>query len=138
MERASGFAELGINPTLDTAWWWYALAEGTLLMPACRAHGHRFFPPQAFCPVCGSAEVYGAPANGRGAIYSWVVIHRAFGPNSGPLPYGIVAVDMADGGRLIGRFVGEPATIANAAPVAATIVSHDGAPILGFALTAEA
>jgi uncharacterized OB-fold protein len=122
-----------VQPNLDTAWWWKALAQDELLVPACRACSRRFFPPQAFCPNCGSKDWHGAASNGRGKVYSWIVTHRAFAPElADEVPYAIVAVDLDDGGRLIGRYFGEFSELRDALPVRAKIYRKDADTLLGF------
>jgi len=126
-------SETQVQPTLDTAWWWKALAENELLVPTCRSCSHRFFPPQAFCNNCGSQDWHGAATSGLGKIYSWVVIHRAFGPDvADEVPYAIVAVDLDDGGRLIGRYFGALARLADALPVRVKIFHKHENALLGF------
>jgi len=122
-----------VHPSLDTAWWWEALAQGELLIPACRACSRRFFPPQAFCPHCGSQDWHGATTQGRGKIYSWIVTYRAFAPEfADEVPYAIVAVDLDEGLRLIGRYFGDFTALRDAMPVHAKIYrSHDDV-LLGF------
>lgn len=125
--------ETGIQPTLDTAWWWQALDRGELLVPTCRTCAHRFFPPQPFCNNCGSQDCYGAPSVGTGTIYSWVVIHRAFAPDyADKLPYAIVAVDLDDGGRMIGRYLGDPLTLRDGLPVHFRMFREGNDALLGF------
>jgi len=122
-----------VHPTLDTQWWWDALSRGELQVPACKSCRSRFFPPQAFCPECGSADVYGAPTSGCGNVYSWVVIHRAFSPAlADQVPYAIVATDMEEGGRLIGRYLGDLHALRDALLVRVRIAQRSGIPVLGF------
>ena len=122
-----------VHPNLDTAWWWQALAQDELLVPACRACSKRFFPPQAFCPHCGSRDCREAASNGRGKVYSWIVTYRAFAPELvEEVPYAIVAVDLDDGGRLIGRFFGDFHILRDALPVRAKIYRKHADVLLGF------
>lgn len=122
-----------VHPNLDTAWWWQALAKGELLIPACGTCKQRFFPPQAFCPHCGSQDRHAAASPGRGKVYSWIVTHRAFAPElAGEVPYAIIAVDLDDGGRLIGRYFGDFTVLRDAMPVRAKIYRKDADVLLGF------
>lgn len=120
-------------PNLDTQWWWDALAEGRLTMPECRDCRDRFFPPQPFCPNCGSANWGEVEPDGRGRVYAWVVAHRAFSPEFGDdVPYSIVAVDLVDGGRLIGRYLGAPNELTAGLEVRAEIYRVEEVALLGF------
>ena len=90
----------------DSAWFWAALAEDVLLVPECRPHGHRFFPPMPACPHCASGELARVRASGRGTVYSWVTIHVALDPAfADDAPYTILAVDLEGGGRMMGRLL---------------------------------
>lgn len=126
--------ESRIQPNRDTRWWWDALASDVLLVPECRTCGMRFFPPQSFCNNCGSKDVYGATTSAVGKVYSWVVIHRPFSPERvDEVPYAIVAVDLDDGGRLIGRYRGDLTALRDALPVRALAYDDHGDKVLGFA-----
>lgn len=119
--------------SLDTKWWWDALEGGELLVPSCGSCGNRFFPPQAFCPHCGSEDWHGATTDGTGKVYSWVVIHHPFSPEfRDAVPYAIVAIDLDDGGRLIGRYIGDPTTLRDALPVRVKLWQQSGQTLLGF------
>ena len=132
MSQASVSAP-SVHPNLDTQWWWEALARGELLVPTCRSCGNRFFPPQAFCPNCGSQDWHGGTTSGTGKVYSWIVTHRAFSPEFGDdVPYAIVAVDLDDRGRLIGRYFGDLNSLRDALPVRATLFSRNDETLLGF------
>lgn len=126
-------SETQIRPTLDTAWWWQALSRNDLLVPECRSCGKHFFPPQPYCNNCGSADWHGATTAGLGKVYSWVVIHHPFGPDfADDVPYAIVAVDLNDGGRLIGRYFGALDRLADALPVRVKIFRRNENALLGF------
>ncbi|GAA1844923.1 hypothetical protein GCM10009836_25530 [Pseudonocardia ailaonensis] len=116
----TGFVEP--EPGHDTVPWWEALAEGQLTVPTCDDCRRRFFPPQPYCPHCGSTSAQLQPHAGDGTVYSWVVVHRAFAEEfAGDVPYGIVAVDLDGGGRLVGRFSGDPGLLRDGLPVTAEI-----------------
>jgi uncharacterized OB-fold protein len=122
-----------VEPTVDTRPWWEALARGELTVPTCHSCSKKFFPPQAFCCNCGSSDWSCDPSDGVGKLYSWVVIHHAFSPEvADKVPYAIVAVDLDDGGRLIGRLLGEPSGLQNSMPMRARIFLENGNPLLGF------
>jgi uncharacterized OB-fold protein len=122
-----------VQPNLDTAWWWQALAQDELLVPACNACTKQFFPPQAFCPHCGSQDLRGAASSGHGRVYSWIVTYRALAPElAEEVPYAIVAVDLDEGGRLIGRYFGDFNVLRDALPVRAKIYRKHDDVLLGF------
>ncbi len=133
MTEAVQRAIVAPEPDLDSQWWWDALGEGRLELPRCRSCGRTFFPPQPFCPHCGSSEWERIEASGHGRIYSWVVAHTPFDMTfADEVPYPIVAAELEEGVRLFGRYRGEPETIRADAPVRAFVYWVERTPLLGF------
>jgi uncharacterized protein len=97
-----GFVDVPVDA--DSAWWWAALAEDRLMLPRCDRCERCFFPPQPTCPYCGSSSWQAIESAGTGQVYSWVVIHTALNPAfAGDVPYTIVAVELDEGVRVLGR-----------------------------------
>jgi uncharacterized OB-fold protein len=89
-------------------WWWDALESGKLLLPRCRHCLKHFFPPAGSCSYCGDTAFEQIDAIGLGRIYSWVVIHHAFDTDfEEEKPVVIAAVDLEEGPRILGRFLGQ-------------------------------
>jgi uncharacterized OB-fold protein len=121
------------DPSVDTRPWWGLLREGTLTMPTCEGCRSRFFPPQPFCPRCGSPDVALVTCETTGRVYSWVTIHRPLGPPwANHAPYAIVAVHLDEGGRLIGRFLADPSGLDADMRVDAELYEQGGFRLLGF------
>jgi uncharacterized protein len=121
------------EPDADTRWWWDALAAGRLELPRCRDCGRAFFPPQPACPRCGSPAWARIEATGRGRLYSWVVAHTAFDPRfAEDVPYTLVAVDLDEGVRIVGRLGGDSAALQAGAPMRAFVYRVAGQPLVGF------
>jgi len=91
-------------PTPETAHYWEGTARGELLLQRCRACVTTYFPPQPFCPRCGSDDVEIVRASGRGSLYSYVITHRA-APGFAA-PYVIAVVQLEEGPRLLSNLVG--------------------------------
>lgn len=122
------------TPNLDTREWWDALSAGTVTAPKCGQCDSLFFPPQPFCPRCGAGDTALARLTATGRVYSWVVAHRAFATEwADDVPYAIVAVDMVDGVRLQGRYLGDPSELVDGLEVIAQAYDDDGPVLLGFA-----
>lgn len=97
-----GFVEVPTDA--DSAWWWAAIAEDRLLLPHCDGCDRCFFPPQPTCPYCGSPAGEPVASAGTGQVYSWVVVHVALHPGfAEDVPYTIVAVELDEGVRVLGR-----------------------------------
>src|SRR5262249_7066177 len=45
-------------------------------------------------------------ASGDGTIYSYTVVHQAFGPFAGAVPFVVGLVELAEGVRMLARIVG--------------------------------
>jgi uncharacterized OB-fold protein len=92
----------------DSEGFWEELIKGKLALPRCADCGQGFFPPLPRCPHCASEAVETLESEGMGTIYSWVRIHRTVDPEfADEVPYTVVAVDLEDGGRMLGRFLGD-------------------------------
>lgn len=117
----------------DSQWWWEALEAGRLELPRCITCQRTFFPPQATCPFCGSPEWERIEASGRGHLYSWVIAHKPFDANfAKDVPYTIVAVELDEGVRLLGRCRGDVVELRPGLSMQALIYRVDGQALLGF------
>jgi hypothetical protein len=99
--------------TDDTRPFWDACRRHELVVQRCTACDTFRHPPTPVCWRCRSFAHAWVPVSGRGTIFSWAVVHRAFLPElEGSVPYTIVvvALDDAPGVRLISNLIdGEPA-----------------------------
>lgn len=94
-------------PDADSAFFWEGLRGGRLLLQRCSACARHRFPPMPSCPYCASRSSSIVQAAGRGSIYSWVVVHRAFDPAfAGEVPYTILTVALDEGPKMLGRMTG--------------------------------
>jgi uncharacterized OB-fold protein len=72
------------------------------------------------------------PASGLGVIHSWTVSHHAFHPSFvAELPYTLVTVDLDEGVRALGRWVG-PAELCIGMPVFGAFEAREGGVDLVF------
>jgi uncharacterized OB-fold protein len=114
------------SPAVDeeSAFYWDGLAEGRLLLQRCDACSTPRFPAMPSCPYCADPATSVFEASGEGAVYSWIVVHRAFHPAfAGDVPYTVAMVDLDEGPRVVAwlQDVGEPRP---GLPVTATYVDH--------------
>lgn len=107
---------------VDSRAWWDGLRDHRLVLQRCEEDGRFRFPPMPSCPYCGTPGGTDTEVEGRGAVYSWVVVHRALTPDVTEVPYTIATVELPAGVRMVGRLDGEPA---DGAPVSAVFVDHD-------------
>ena len=62
-----------------TAGYFAGAARGELSIPRCVSCARWCWYPEATCPACGGGLAWTATA-GRGTLFSWVVVERAFLP----------------------------------------------------------
>ena len=89
------------SPTRDSQTYWTGLMEGRLLIQQCGRCGKLRHYPRPLCDACYSFEVNWVETSGKGTVHSWTVTHHPF--NLGfkrELPYALVTVDLAEGGRM--------------------------------------
>lgn len=63
-------------PDRDTQPFWDACRSHELRAQRCTACGRFRWPPRTFCPACYSSEHEWALLSGRGAVYSFSVVHH--------------------------------------------------------------
>jgi hypothetical protein len=85
-----------------------AAARGELSLPRCAECGRlQWYPPER-CRACGAARLAWGPVSGRGTLFSFAVVRRAWLPEFAPLvPFatGLVALAEDPAVRLATRFV---------------------------------
>ena len=96
------------HPTPMSQPYWDGLAAGRLMLQKCAHCGKIRHYPRLLCDACYSRDVEWITATGRGKVHSWTISHHAFHPAfKRELPYTLVTVDLAEGVRAMGRFVGK-------------------------------
>jgi hypothetical protein len=96
----------------DSKPFWDGLADKTLMIQQCQdCHKHIFY-PRYLCPHCFSENITWKKASGRGEIYSYTVVHRAFGPYADETPYVVAIVELEEGVRMMTRIIGDREKIA--------------------------
>jgi len=101
-------------PDPDTEGFWRATANGEIALCRCQDCGSWQHPPVERCRRCAGPTAF-EPVSGRGAVFSFIVVHRASVPGfSGALPYvvALVELDEEPGLRMLSRLVGiEPGAV---------------------------
>ena len=95
--------------SLEAQPWWEALASGRLLAQRCGSCGAMRHYPSPMCGVCQSFDVVWRSLSGLGSVHSWTITHQTALPAfTEHVPYALVTVDLAEGGRLLAPLVGTP------------------------------
>jgi hypothetical protein len=95
-------------PLPDVEWaptrpYWEGAARGELVLPRCDACRRWVWYPDGACRWCGGTAHTWTPVSGRGRLFSWSVVHRAFIPqlaNLVPFVTALVAIDEDSAVRL--------------------------------------
>lgn len=105
-----------------TAPFFAAAAQGELRIPRCCRCGRFVWYPEPACPGCGG-ETEWVAVSGRGSLFSWAVVRRAFLPafeDKVPFVSALVAIDEDPSVRVVSYVVdAEPGSLVAGMPVAA-------------------
>ena len=97
------------RPTALSAPHWEGARRGELLAQRCRDCGAWVFPPRPACTRCLGGGLEWRRSGGRGAVYSYTVVHRPQQP-SFAAPYVCAIVELDEGWHMLTALVGlEPA-----------------------------
>ncbi|HEV8472331.1 MAG TPA: Zn-ribbon domain-containing OB-fold protein [Methylomirabilota bacterium] len=107
--------------------------EGELTGIKCGGCGELAIPPREFCASCHQRAWTPMPLSGHGKIASFTVIRVAPRAHAGDAPYGIAAVQLAEGVSLLGRIVDIPLEkLAIGLPVRFRPLLRDGQTAISF------
>lgn len=97
-------------PNADSRVYWEAAARDELMLKRCAACGKHHFPPRHLCPHCWSDTMEWVRSAGKGAVYSFTIMHRAPTPAfAGRTPYVVALIDLDEGPRMMANIVGDDA-----------------------------
>jgi len=88
-------------PLPDVEWeplrpFWAGAARRELVLPRCTGCGRYVWYPDGPCRWCGGSTREWTRVSGRGRLFSWSIVHRAFIPQLAslvPFVTGLVAID---------------------------------------------
>ena len=96
------------EPDADTSFFWDAAGEGQLVLQRCPSCRNLQYPPDVVCVYCQSLDLVPERLSGRGTLYSFAVVRRAFhGGFVNHLPYvvGLVELQEQPGLRMLTNIV---------------------------------
>jgi hypothetical protein len=121
-----------------TAPYFEGAAAGELRVPRCDACDAWVWYPAEQCPACTSAALAWRVTSGRGRLFSWAVVRRAFLPafdDKVPFASGLVALEEAPEVRLVTLLVDcEPDALAADSPMEAVFRPLTFATVPGVAV----
>ena len=89
----------------DSRPYWEGLARGELRIQRCDDCLRHVFYPRTICPHCFSSALTWITATGRGKIYSYTVVHQAYGAFADTVPFIIAIVELEEGVRMMTQIV---------------------------------
>lgn len=85
---------------------WEGCRQGKLLLQHCDQCQRYQFYPRLYCMHCGSTALDWAEASGRGAVYSYTIIHQNKSPEFvNDTPYNLAIVQLVEGPRMLSNIV---------------------------------
>jgi uncharacterized OB-fold protein len=110
-------------PDSDSQPFWEGVQQHKLLIQRCEACQQFVFYPRSHCPHCFSEQLAWAQASGKGTIYSYTVVHQAYGPFAKHVPFVVAIVELREGARMMSRITdAPPEAMRIGAPVQVTFV----------------
>ena len=108
------------EPTDASRPFWDACSRHELRIQRCLDCGRLIHYPKIHCPHDGGDQFEWALMSGRGSVYSFVVIHRAFHEGfKQDVPYVIAVIELEEGVRLMSNVIGmDPDQVHIGLPVA--------------------
>ncbi len=94
-------------------------ARGELVVPKCDGCGRYVWYPEEACPSCGGVLVW-TPVSGRGTLFTWVVVRRAFLPafeDKVPFVSALIALEENPAVRIVAYVDADPDALVADQPV---------------------
>lgn len=118
-------------PTPETVHFWEGTAVGEIRLQLCEACAVPYFPPQPFCPRCGSEAISILVSSGRATLVSHVVSYLP-APGFEP-PYVLAVVALDEGPQMLTNIIGAaPDTLVLDEPLGAVFDDEDGYTLVRF------
>ena len=84
---------------------WAGTRAGKLLLQRCRECGRWRWTPQLACPACWSERYDWTESSGRGALYSYTIVHRSPDPARFEAPFLLAIVALDEGPHMLTNLV---------------------------------
>jgi uncharacterized protein len=93
-------------PDEDSKEFWDGCHRHELLIEECDNHHFRY-PPRPICPECFSTKYNWTKVNGKGEVYSFIVVRRPLGPEwEKDVPYVVAVILLDQGVKMISNVIG--------------------------------
>ena len=100
-----------LNPFFDAA------RNNQLALQKCDKCGKLRFPAAPLCLACDSPKASWVPVSGKGEVFSFTVMHRAYHPAI-KVPYTLAVIELKEGAKITSNVIGiEPSKVKCGMPV---------------------
>ncbi|WP_145011506.1 Zn-ribbon domain-containing OB-fold protein [Mycobacterium marseillense] len=89
----------------ETAAFWAATLDGTLLLQRCSDCGQALYYPRYLCADCHSTNLINFAATGRGVIYSYTITTRGILEYANAGSYVLAMVELDEGPKMITNII---------------------------------
>jgi len=97
-----------------------AAREHKLALQKCDNCGKLRFPPAPLCLACDSSKASWVPVSGRGEVFSFTIMHRAYHPAI-KVPYTLAVIELKEGVKITSNVIDiEPSKVKCGMPVEVT------------------
>ncbi|HLZ69333.1 MAG TPA: Zn-ribbon domain-containing OB-fold protein [Dehalococcoidia bacterium] len=91
----------------DSAPFFAGAREGRLMLMRCNNCGAYRYPSRDRCDVCWSTDTAWVQASGKGAVYTFGIMHQLYHPGfKDEIPYNVAVIELAEGPRMYSNLVG--------------------------------
>lgn len=121
-------AILPLSPEVTAAneGFWAGTKQGELRLQTCTECGTQRFPETPLCANCLSQEATWKPVNGRGRLWSWIVMYqKAFPSYLDQIPYLVAFIELDEGHFMMSTLVDPPSELQCDLPVQVEFVELD-------------
>jgi uncharacterized OB-fold protein len=90
-----------------------------LIVQKCDSCGKLRFPAAPLCTACDSDKSSWVPVSGRGEVFSFTIMHRAYHPSfASKIPYTLAIIELKEGAKITSNVVNiEPSKVKCGMPV---------------------
>ncbi len=94
-----------------------AARNNQLALQKCDDCGKLRFPAAPLCLACDSPKASWVPVSGKGEVFSFTIMHRAYHPAI-KVPYTLAVIELKEGAKITSNVIGiEPAKVKCGMPV---------------------
>lgn len=82
----------------DNKEFWNYISKGEFRLQRCTSCNEFRNPPSSICPNCSSTQYIWDEISGKGEVFTWTILHKAYHPSfKDKVPYNIAVVKLNEG-----------------------------------------